>query len=381
MAVTENKQSIAIAGAWGYIGQKFIEAARFLQYDISVYDPGPVPDGLDLTGINRVEEAKAFYGLDANLFHLALHPEHRASALDALLPRSKSKPLHILNEKPMASPESPEACSDLIDRVAGSRAVLLFDFPELFDPITARIFDYLDTFQTVEINEVRIQRSKDREDRTNLRNEKKMVPIQFQETVHCLAFLLNLVGRQAGSVEEALSSGLTLQASSDPYDPPNPDAYSYVVDGRCDFDMRIGRTSVIGHTDFKRNASWRKERIIRGVGDGQPFEIQVDFLEGAKYLSINQQDQAVKPWSSSYVAVLDGYRRLAEDVPADQLMQAVYPNAAFARYTYQLSSVLWRACREGEEIGISGAEELLRFDARFAEEVPRLGTYPIGSHG
>lgn len=368
-------RALAIAGAWGYIGQKFIEAGRYLGYDIFAYDPGPIPDGLDLEGVTRVEDEAAFYNLDADLFHLALHPEHRSTALDILLPRAASRPIHILNEKPMAAPESPEACVELIDRVAASSALLLFDFPELFDPITTRIFDFLDSFQTVELNEVRIQRSKDREDRSNPRNEKKMVPIQYQETVHCLAFLLNLIARHSGSVENALQSGLSLRASSDPYDPPNPEVYPYVVDGRVDFDLTIGDLAVIGHTDFKRNAPWRKERIIRGKGDGKPFEIQVDYLEGAKYLIIDGEDQAVPPWGSSYNAVLEGFREMAAAHPRETVMRGVFPNPGFAHYTYQLSSVVWRACRDGGEIVLEDAESLLGFDANFADEIPKLGTY------
>ena len=36
-------RSIAIAGAWGYIGRKFLDAARQLNLSTSVYDPGRVP--------------------------------------------------------------------------------------------------------------------------------------------------------------------------------------------------------------------------------------------------------------------------------------------------------------------------------------------------
>lgn len=374
MSESETRRSIAIAGAWGYIGRKFIDAARVLEYDIYVHDPGPVPG--DLTpGVKVVDSAADFYALDVDLFHLALHPEHRGPALDALLPRALRDGIVILNEKPMAAPEAPDDCGVLVERVARSGAALLFDFPELFDPITDRVVAYLDGFDEVEIHEVRIQRSKDREDPENPRNLKKMVPIQYQESVHCVAFLLNLLGSHAGSVEAAVSEGISVRAQSDPYDAPNPEAYTYVVDGRCDFEMQIGKTKVIGHTDFKREAPWRKERIIRGVGDGNAFEIQMDFLEGAKYLLINGEDQRFEPWASSYTAVLRGIERQAAEVPHDRLMTGVYANPAFARYTYQLSSALWRASRDGETIALNDAEALIAFDARFAEDLPNLPTY------
>jgi hypothetical protein len=56
-------------------------------------------------------------------------------------------------------------------------------------------------------------------------------------------------------------------------------------------------------------------------------------------------------------------------------MTGVYPNPAFAQYTYQLSSVLWRASRDGEEIVLPDADSLRSFKARFAEEVPRFSHY------
>ena len=367
--------SIAIAGAWGYIGRKFIDAGRILGYQVSVYDPGPRPDDVDHEHVTLVEDEDAFLALEVDLYHLALHPEHRDHALQRLVERSRSEPIRILNEKPMAAPESPQTCHDLLNTLSGSDVVVLFDFPELFDPITRRILTYLEQFDEVQLTEVRIQRSKDREDPPNPRNEKKMVPIQYQETVHCLAFVLNLMGRFSGSVESALSSGVVMHASSDPYDAPNPEAYAYVVDGRCDYDFLVGDTAVIGHTDFKRNAPWRKARIIRGTGDGKPCEIQVDYLEGAKYLILDGEDQAVEPWSSSYTAVLDGFRELVTGVPAAELSSGVYPNATFANYTYQLSSVRWRASRDGAEIRIQDAESLAAFDAKFAEEIPRFATY------
>ncbi len=55
MGETWAPRSIAIAGAWGYIGHKFIEAGLALGYDVFVYDPGPVPNDIDLSCITRVE--------------------------------------------------------------------------------------------------------------------------------------------------------------------------------------------------------------------------------------------------------------------------------------------------------------------------------------
>ena len=90
---------------------------------------------------------------------------------------------------------------------------------------------------------------------------------------------------------------------------------------------------------------------------------------------INGEDQRCEPWGSSYTAVLEGLRQMHTEISADELMTGVYPNPAFARYTYQLSSVLWRASRDGEEIVLPDADSLLAFDARFAEEAPKFSHY------
>ena len=157
--------SIAIAGAWGYIGRKFLDVALARGLTTFVYDPGPPPDDVDLSRLVLVRDEADFYRLDAELFHLAVHPEHRRD--DLLLARPGPPP--ILNEKPMAEPGHPQRCRRVVAAVDASRAVMLYDFPELFDPLTARILDFLGGFRDLRIAGISVQRSKDREDPGNPR--------------------------------------------------------------------------------------------------------------------------------------------------------------------------------------------------------------------
>ena len=103
--------SIAIAGAWGYIGRKFLEAAQALGVRTLIHDPGPVPDDVSLQGVTRIDREADFYRQKADLFHLALHPAHRRKGLDTLLRRSRQDPILVLCEKPMADPERPAGVS------------------------------------------------------------------------------------------------------------------------------------------------------------------------------------------------------------------------------------------------------------------------------
>jgi predicted dehydrogenase len=343
--------SIAIAGAWGYIGRKFLDAALLRGINPIVYDPGPAPADVDLGRVRRVADEAAFYAARADLFHLALHPEHRR--LDLLLARDE--PLLILNEKPMALPERPEQCRRIIAAVDASKAIVLYDFPELFDPLTARVVEFLGRFRTVRLEQMEVRRSKDREDPANPRNTKRMVSIQYQESVHCLAFVLHVASSVAGSLAGALAEGVRLEGESDLYVPPNPEAYPQPVDGRCRYRLRLGAVRVDGITDFKRGAPWAKRRIIRGTGDGRPFEIDVSYLEGSKHLRFNGQDQPCDPAANSYDHVLTTAFGWARSLGRASLMQGLFPNPRFASATYQLSRALWQSCHERRELALTAA--------------------------
>jgi predicted dehydrogenase len=363
----EFPRSIAIAGAWGYIGRKFLDVSLSRGLTTFVYDPAPAPDDVDLRRLIRIDREADFYRVSAGIFHLAVRPEHRR--LDLLLARRE--PLLILNEKPMAQPECPEHCREIIEAVDASRAIVLYDFPELFDPLTTRILEYLGRFREVHVQEIFVQRSKDREDPANPRNDKIMVPIQYQETVHCLAFALHLLAALKGSVPAALGGGVRIRGHSDLYAPPNPVAYPYAVDGRCRFQASLGDTRVDGYTDFKRGSAWAKRRVIRGIGDGDPFEIEVSYLEGRKSLRINGVDQPCDPTANSYEQVLATAFRWSRQIERAGLLEGLFPNPRFTRVTHQLSSALWRSCQDQREVSFGSLAELDSWDAGFAQEVAR----------
>jgi hypothetical protein len=374
-------ESVAIAGAWGYIGRKVLDAALRRGLRTYVYDPGPAPVGFDLERVTRVSDESAFYNLDVDLFHLALQPEVRQGGLGCLLGRARSEPLLILNEKPMVSPENPEEAPVLIECVDRSRAVMLYDFPELFDPLTHRITGYLSGFSQLEIQSMVLERSKDREDPAIARNHKRMLPIQFQESVHCLAYLLYLMAALRGGLEAIFPTGVSVSASSSPYSPPNPGIYPYVVDGRCEYRLSLGRLRVEGITNFKRGAAWTKRRILRGRGDGRPFVIEADYLEGRKYLRINGVDQGWDASSCSYAAILSTLNEWRNGLSAATLLHGVYPNPRLAWLAFQLSGVLWRSSHEQRQIDLADVAALRGFDSAFRAARPNLPRYDAWARG
>jgi hypothetical protein len=368
-------ESIAIAGAWGYIGRKFLDAASALEIPTYVYDPGETPADVDIAQLKRCTGERQFYHSPVPFYHLALHPEHRRLGTDILLERGHREPLLVLCEKPMAAPECPEDCRRMVEATADLAAVVLYDFPELFDGMTRRIRQYLSRFKDVRIANIDLSRSKDREDPAIPRNYKRMVTIQYQEAVHCLAFVLSLLGELRGGTEAILDDGISVRAEAEPYNAPNPDDYPCVVDGRCQYTITLGGVEVHGHTNFKAGAQWTKRRVINGTVDARPFCIEAEYLEGHKRLVINGEDQGCDPAANSYEQVLLSAHAWQKGLARHRLMTGVYPNPSFARMTYQLSSVLWRSSYDGRQIRLRSAEELTDFDARFREEIPRLPRY------
>jgi predicted dehydrogenase len=369
-------ESLAIAGAWGYIGRKFLDAALRRRIRTLVFDPGDPPADVDSQAIAQIGTEEEFYASRVDLFHLAMHPGNRQRGLDLLLARAAGgEDIAVLNEKPMAAPESPEQCPELVDRTNQSGALMLFDFTELYDPMTERIIEHLRPFRDLRINDIYIRRSKDREAPGNPRNYKPMVPIQYQESIHCLAFVLFVLARLRGDLASVFEHGLTMTGDAKPYQPPNPEIYPYVVDGRCNYRLALGTLSIEGQTDFKAGADATKQRILSGTGDGRPFHIDVDFQEGRKRLLFNGMDQTGDPAASSYDHVLRTLTRWRRLEPREQLMTGVYPNPTFARVAYQLASVLWRTCHDGVLIHLVSLDELLAFDANFRQAVPGFARY------
>jgi hypothetical protein len=367
--------SIAIAGAWGYIGRKVLDAALGRGLRTYVFDPGPAPTDCDLQRVTRVDSEAEFYSLKADLFHLALHPEARRRGLALLLRRADSEPLLILNEKPMVSPETPDEALPFIEAVDQSRAVMLYDFPELFDPLTQRITAYLKGFNRVDLSSIVVERSKDREDPAISRNLKRMLPIQFQESVHCLAHVIYVLATLRGSLAAVMREGASVSAKSEPYCPPNPEVYPHIVDGRCEFQLSLGKLQVEGVTNFKRGAPWRKRRTLRGQADDRPFVIEADYLEGKKSLRINGVDQGWDASASSYDAILTTLAYWRNSVPAVTLSHGVYPNPRLAWLAFQLSGALWRSSHEGSRITLPDLKALDAFDCGFAAAQPQLPRY------
>jgi predicted dehydrogenase len=344
-------ESIAIAGAWGYIGRKFLQAAADLGLKTYVLDPGPRPDDVDPASISIIEDPADFYALDADLFHLALHPDAREYPLSALFQRSRREraPV-ILCEKPMATPGNPAFCNWVISESRVTSAALFFDFPELFDPMTLRIHEFLASFEKVQFEEIHLTRSKDREDPANPRNYKIMVPIQYQETVHCIAYALCLLAIGQKTDLNDICSSVRAEATSLPYCPPNPEIYMGPVDGFVEGQLTFGTTTVGFHTNFKARAPWSKRRVIRGIGDGKPFFIEADYLEGAKYLRINGEDQGFAATLDSYATVIRQIASWRATLSNTTLMSGMYPNAPLAGFAYFLSHFLWECCSRNSPV-------------------------------
>ncbi len=342
-------RSIAIAGAWGYIGRRFLDVALEHGLDVTVFDPGPTPPDVDPARLRIVPDIETFSNIDADVFHLATHPEFRR--LDLLLARPS--PALVLNEKPMAVPGRPEECRSIVEAIDRSGATVLYDFPELFDPITARVVEWLGQAERLEVEHIYVQRSKDREDPANSRNNKRMVTIQYQETVHCLAWCLHILASLKGGLPTTLAQGVKIEGESRPYTPPNPELYPEPVDGRVTYHAELAGVPIEGLTDFTRGAPWSKRRIVRGRRDGIPFVIDASYLEGDKWLRIDGQAEPIDPRNNSYEHVLRSLWVWARSASREELHSGPYPHARFALATYRFSAALHHACQTGRAVVVA----------------------------
>ena len=364
--------SIAIAGINGYIGQLIYNAAVEVGVsNIFGFDPGPRPAAFRysdrLTMIRREEQ---FYELDADLFHIATHPDRRQGVY-RLLERGR----HVTIEKPMAHPAQPAECRRLSEAARRSRATVLFDFVELFNPHSFLIRDMLRRlagFHDFRIMRVRCERSKDREDPWNPRNRKVIVPIQYQETAHCLAMLLFVTDR-CGSFAEAFPRGMTVTASSAPYVPPNPEDYRYgVVDGKVTGELRVGEMTVSICTDFKRRGGAPfKCFSVEGVANRGAFRVESVFDGTHEHVLLNGKVVASADGGNRHQDIIrQGWRWHREQSPGPR------PDAGFASLVFGLSAALWASCHEGREVRVNTEADLQETMQRYPESVARQALYP-----
>ena len=254
----------------------------------------------------------------------------------------------------MAEPGRPERCRQIVAAVDASRAIMLYDFPELFDPLTARILDYLAGFRD-----------------------------------------LRLAGVLRPAVEGPRGPGQPAQLQADgphpvPGDGPLPGLRPLRPGGgaggrgRCPGRRRPrGRASP---TPTRR----RTRRPIptpstAGAGTGRRFggvrgrgadRLQAAMPRGPSGASSGASATAPRSrstsptskagsTSASTASISRATRRPTPtstssprrsagpgEVDRDRLMDGLYPNPRFTQVTYQLSGALWRSCRDREEVGL-----------------------------
>jgi hypothetical protein len=369
--------SLAIAGIHGYIGKLIYNAALELGVPtIYGFDPGSKPaDFCYSDRLHMIAREEQFYELDADLFHIATHPEVR-QGIYRLLDRGR----HINIEKPMAHPAHPDECCRLRKAARNSCGTVLFDFVEAFNQRTfqmramlARLKEHAD----FRINRIYCERSKDRENKLNLRNRKVMVPIQYQETAHCLALLLLIMDRSS-SFEDVFPAGITITALSAPYDPPNPEDYHYgLVDGKVAGEILADGITIGIQTDFKRKGARPFKRFrIEGVADRRNFLIEAIYDGLSERILFNGEAMASCGAASRHHDIVRQSWRLHRGA-----CTTLRPDADFAWLVFGLSAALWMSCHEGREVRIESEDELREAMQCYPDSLAKRARYPaLGQH-
>jgi hypothetical protein len=287
-----------------------------------------------------------------------------------LLERARIEPMLVLCEKPMAPPQDPRMCPRIVQAVSATQAVWMYNFLELYDPMTHAIIEWLRQSGEVKIHTIETYRGKEREDPDNPRNYKPIVSIEYQEAIHDMAFLLYLFGALAGNLQRALRGRVLVRTlERQPYNPPNKNEYSREVNGSCKYHMLIGSTDIEGQVSFKEGAPKAKWKVLRGIADGQPFVIRTSTQEDNKWLKINGTYRDFAVSASTYEATIQTLWSWYEGVPHKELMMAgaIYPNPVFAWAAYQLSGALWCSGWRNATVEFGSFGKLLGFDAGFPE--------------
>ena len=364
--------SLAIAGIYGHIGSLIYNAALQLGVPkIYGFDPGSKP--LDFCYSDRLHIAareEQFYEVDADLFHIATHPEVREGVY-RLLERGR----HINIEKPMAHPAHPDECCRLRVAARKSSGTVLFDFVEAFNPRTfqmCRILTRLRSYADFRINRIYCERGKDREDGLNPRNRKVIVPIQYQETAHCLALLLIVINRSS-SFDEVFPNGITVAASSVSYNPPNPEDYRFgLVDGKVSGEILVDGMTIGIHTDFKRQGARPFKRFrVEGLANHREFVIEAIYDGTGECIVFNGKAESPCVAASRHLDIVrQSWRWHCE--PSTNLR----PTADFAWLVFGLSAALWMSCHEGREIKVTSEEDLRRAMQSYPGSLARYARHP-----
>lgn len=287
-------------------------------------------------------DAAAFYALPAPFYHLALPPAHRDAAFAGLSARpTRDGNLLVLVEKPLAPPFDREGALRARDTTAALPGTVLFDFIELYRPLTGTVLDYLSSFRRCRIHEIALTRTKDREDPAVPRNHIVTLPVQYQETVHCAAWALACLEHVGAGLPE--SGTVEAWGTSAPYTPPNPERYPEAVDGFFEGGVALGETRVTFLTDFRRGTPRSQYRRVVGEGDGRSFILETEYLPGAAWLKINGESAPLPREDTPHLEALRGAWRYHCDRVNGRPRQFPLPGPAFAHRTWIVSSLLWNA--------------------------------------
>ena len=302
----------------------------------------------------EVDAIDAFCDVEADMYYLALQPNHRTPYLDRLIPEGRA----IFSEKPMARAREPEVCDALVDALAHSPATVRYNFLLIFNPITDAILDFFHAHRDVKIASMKSLFEKNRESRRNDRNLKFMEPIQYQESIHSLALMLMLRGEvmryDVSNFDAVFSGGVIAVGESNLYNAPSSD-YDALPDGRFYGTLTASGFRMDVMTNFKRfdhrRFPTRAQKLIEisGEADGHPFHIEADYQREQEMLLINDET-VVLPNFEPYAYIWQ--KVLSQDMPF------VRADEHLARFAYRLSALLWDASFTRHERMIEGEEML-----------------------
>ncbi len=193
---------------------------------------------------------------------------------------------------------------------------------------------------------------KDREDPPSPATTGEWSSIQYQESATAWPSSSGSFAHLHGSAEAALADGLLLDARSEPYAPPNPEALppSRRRPPRLHPANRRSSTSRAAPTSSQRPRGPSAASSAALTATAGPSRSTPPTWRAASSCGIDGEARPCDPSADSYAQVLAAFGRWAGGADRESLMRGLYPNSAV--HSARLSALLGDVAEQPESVRV-----------------------------
>ena len=276
-------------------------------------------------------DEKKFYSLDLDYFVIAAPPSQRKQILKYF-----DKNSNALIEKPVSTTQDTKTAKAWRDKLSKSNSLILFDFPELFDPLTFTALNFFteksklkNKIGTLKPCAYYLSRTKNRE-QNNAFCRRETEDIELDESAHALAFLAFM----EQNMEEKLSMPTNIHNIGRHYESPVKGRKR--VFGEAFSIMEMNNKPVMIEDSFKDPLAWKRRKIVSQNEKKENFTVMVDYWESSKSIFVygpdnNEKVFQLKKHTPTITSVHKNFRKFLKEPK-----QLALPNINIAYWTYMI---------------------------------------------